>query len=224
MSALSKTSRIAAVFLGFSMVFGLLLVFDKTAKTPNLKADILAETSEKTSATAAFLEASFEEHYQIALEQAFQDVPNAKAFLADVARWSHIADVRIQDIDGGVYVSVLAASRGDTLHEYFGFFEKTAQEITQIIWSGVLSAQLESQAKYPSGEYSTLSVINTSSVPWLTNDSWRDEIGGAEIVLLAADGGDTVTNGESATFVYKTDQEKIVPKNTTRGFLIQIQE
>ncbi len=224
LGVLSKSSRTMALFLGFSLVFSLLYILDKTSQNPvQLSADILAEEAAE-SETATLIQDSIEQGLPVLLANMLQDVPGAKDFLADAQEWEHVSDARIQEIDNGIFVTVQAAKQGDTLHPYFGYFQKENAKITRIFWSGLTSALLESRVDSPENDYHMTTVVNTSAVPWLIDDSWVDEISDTEIVLLAADKSGSVVPGASGTFVIESTEMKIVPKNVTRGFLVQITE
>lgn len=221
MAVASKSSRLLAMIFGFALVFGMLYLFDlSTRGITDFSADIMATPV----GTPHLLQESLEQNYITILAGMFEGVPGAETFLADAESWEHVADVRLQEIADGIYVTILAAGMGDTLHPYFGYFVKENGKVAKIIWSGIVSAQLESSLDAPEGNYRMLTVTNSSDVPWLVDDGWTDEISGNEVVLLAADGGDVVLPKTSGTFVVQSDNVRIVPKNATRGYLVQIDE
>lgn len=152
----------------------------------------------------------------------YGSLPGGEAFLADAAKWKEIEAVKIDNTPAGVFVSLQASTGGDSLHPYFGFFRKETGRIVEVIWHGVTSGQVKDAPTEPAAGLMTIEAVNTGKVPWPTADNWKNEANDEDLILIAADGGDTVMPGQSGSFVYKTSDAVLFPHNLSKGFYIQL--
>jgi len=217
----SKISRTAAVFLGLFFLILFVLAIVKSVNAPSLSANVLLTTPDTKS--AASLKKALEKRAIVKLTRYFQHTPGADEFLQDVTEWNTVSEVRVETVESGIFVTVLASKTGDSLHTYFGFFRKENRNINEIIWSGITTGKLGSETISPDGTYRMTSVANIGKIPWLADDDWENARNGSTIILLVPEDADAILPGGSGTFVYQGTEKSLTPENVTRGFLVKLE-